>query len=144
MAINANAIELETRIREDALAEEFERTGKEYRGNLVEMLKTWAALDGEWADCLAAVTLEWVDRIRALLVQRRPPWRPTLNCPSCNQRFHGPEREPNLRVEYWNHDEEKMNHPSLWTAGCDGCGAGWAGDQMAWLSARIAPRLTLR
>ena len=41
MAINAKAIEVETRIREDALAEQFERTGIEYRGNLVELLKSW-------------------------------------------------------------------------------------------------------
>lgn len=140
MAINAKAIEVETKIREDALAEQFERTGVEYRGNLVELLNSWSALTGEWETYLAGITLGWVEGIRSVLVQRRPPWRPTLNCPSCNQRFHGPEREPNLWVEYWDHDDEKMNHPSLWTAGCDGCGAEWAGGELAWLRAATDTR----
>lgn len=140
MSINAKAIEIETTIREDALAEQFERTGIEYRGNLVELLKTWSGITGDWETYLAGITLGWVDAIRAALIQRRPPWRPTLNCPACNQRFHGPEREPNLWVEYWDHDEDQMNHPSLWTAGCDGCGAEWAGDQLAWLRAATDTR----
>lgn len=140
MAINAKAIGVETRIREDALAEQFERTGVEYRGSLVELIRSWAELTGDWEIYLNGVTVEWISSIRATLIQRRPPWRPTLNCPSCNQRFHGPEREPNLWVEYWDHDEEKMNHPSLWTAGCDGCGAEWAGDQLAWLRAATDTR----
>lgn len=140
LAINDKAVKLEQKIREDALFEHFERTGSEYQGSFVDLLKSWADLSGDWATYLADVTAGWVDSIRAILVQRRPPWRPTLNCPSCNQRFHGPEREPNLWVEYWDHDDEKMNHPSLWTAGCDGCGAEWAGDQLAWLRAATDTR----
>lgn len=141
MSINAKAIEVETKIREDALAEQFEMTGNEYRGNIVALLQAWEiAASSEWQPYLERVTLEWVDDIKSAIVQRRPPWRPTLNCPSCNQRFHGPEREPNLWVEYWNHDEETMNHPSLWTAGCEGCGAEWAGDQLAWLRAATDTR----
>lgn len=135
LAINSAAIAIETRIREDSLAEQFERTGTEYHGSIITLLRTWADIQGEWEPYLEGVTQEWIEAIKETLIQRRPPWRPTLNCPACNQRFHGPEREPNLWVDYWNHEEESMNHPSLWTAGCDGCGATWNGDELAWLRA---------
>lgn len=140
LAINSAAIAVETQIREDALAEQYERTGTEYQGGIVPLLRTWADIEGEWEPYLEGVTQEWINNIRETLIQRRPPWRPTLNCPACNQRFHGPEREPNLWVDYWNHDEERMNHPSLWTAGCDGCGAEWSGDELAWLRAATDTR----
>lgn len=136
MIVNAKAVAIETRIREDALAEQFEMTGNEYRGNLIDLLQAWAiAASSEWQTYLEGITTAWITSIRATLIQRRPPWRPTLNCPSCGQRFHGAEREPNLWVEYWNHDEEHINPPSLWSAGCDGCGAEWSGDNLKWLRA---------
>lgn len=135
LAVNSKAIEVETRIREDALAEQFERTGIEYQGGLVDLIQSWSGIDGEWEAYLGKITDEWITDIQAALIQRRPPWRPTLNCPACGQRFHGNEREPNLWVEYWDHDEEKMNHPSQWSAGCDGCGAEWVGKEIDWLRA---------
>jgi len=135
LAINSAAIAIETRIQQDALAEHYEHAGNEYQGNLIDLLKTWSTLQGEWSTYLEAVTNEWITLIKETLEQRRPPWRPTLNCPACNGRFHGPEREPNLWLDYWDHNNEQMAHPSKWTAGCDGCGANWEGDELNWLRA---------
>lgn len=141
MMVNSAAVKLETKIKEDALFDHFEMVGSEYRGALKELIATWSRTeDPDWRAYLEHETLDWVDQIRATLASRRPPWRPTLNCPSCGLRFHGPEREPNLWVEYWDHEEEKMNHPQLWTAGCDGCGAEWNGDKLSWLRAATDTR----
>lgn len=141
LLVNSTAVKLETKIKEDALFNHFEMVGSEYQGGLTPLIKSWTGVtDTEWIAYLEHETLDWVDQIRNLLVAKRPPWRPTLNCPSCGERFHGPEREPNLWVEYWDHDEEKMAHPSLWTAGCDGCGAEWNGDKLSWLRAATDTR----
>lgn len=144
LMVNSAAVKLENKIKEDALFDHFEMVGSEYQGALKELLFTWSSItDDEWQVYLEHETMEWVDQIRAVLTSKRPPWRPTLNCPSCGLRFHGPDREPNLWVDYWNHDEEKMNHPSLWTAGCDGCGAEWNGDKLGWLrAATLTDQLT--
>lgn len=136
LLVNSAAINLETKLKEDALFNHFEMTSVEYRGPLTGLIRSWTDItDAEWVKYLEQETLGWVDQIRGLLVAKRPPWRPALNCPSCGERFHGPEREPNLWVEYWDHDAEKMAHPSQWSAGCDSCGAVWAGNELAWLRA---------
>lgn len=136
MMVNSAAVKLDTKIKEDALFEHFEMAGSEYRGQFTALIKTWPLINlDDWQEYLGQVTLNWVNDIRAILTSKRPPWRPTLNCPSCGHRFHGPEREPNLWVEYWDHDNEKMAHPSQWSAGCDGCGAHWDADNLKWLRA---------
>lgn len=136
MMVNSAAIKLETKIKEDALFDHFEMVGDEYQGSLKELLFIWSGItDDEWQVYLEHETMEWVDGIKGVLTSKRPPWRPTLNCPSCGLRFHGPDREPNLWVEYWDHDNEKMAHPSQWSAGCDGCGAHWDADNLKWLRA---------
>lgn len=136
MIVNSKAVKLENEIRESALYEHFEMAGSEYRGSFTALIKTWPHINiDEWQTCLEHVTLDWIDKIRALLTRRRPPWRPTLDCPSCQQRYHGPEREQCLWVDYWDHENDVMAHPSQWSAGCDGCGAEWSGDTLKWLQA---------
>lgn len=136
MMVNSTAVKLETKIKEDALFEHFEYAGTEYQGSLKELLRTWPTATAEdIIKRLDKAASKWVTEIRAILTSKRPPWRPTLDCPSCGLRFHGPDREPNLWVDYWDHEEEKMSHPSLWSAGCDGCGAEWTGDKLKWLPA---------
>jgi len=134
MVISASAVKLEKEIRESALYEHFEMAGTEYRGSLVALLKTWPLINlDEWQDYLEHVTLDWLDRIREVLESKRPPWRPSMPCPACAQRFYGPERDPCLEVHYWDHDAETMAHPSQWIAKCAGCGAEWNGDNLKWL-----------
>lgn len=136
MILNSKADKLEKEIREAALFEHFEMAGSEYRGSLVALLRTWPLINLDaWQDYLEHVTLDWIDQIRELLESRRPPFRPSLPCPACGQRFHGAEREPCLEVHYWDHDAEKIAHPSQWTAKCAGCGAEWNGDNLKWLRA---------
>jgi len=136
MIVNSAAVKLESEIREAALYEHFEMAGSEYHGPLVPMLKTWPLINmDEWQDYLEHVTLDWIDHIRSVLESKRPPWRPSMPCPACGQRFHGPEREPCLAVHYWDHEAESIAPPALWTAECDGCGAEWNGDNLKWLRA---------
>lgn len=136
MMINSKADKLEREIKEQALAEHFEMTGNEYRGNPATLLQAWAvAASSEWQAYLEPITLGWIDSIRSLLVSKRPPWRPSIPCPSCGQRFYGPEREPCLAVHYWDDEAEAISPPAKWTADCDGCGAEWNGDNLKWLRA---------
>lgn len=136
MILNSKADKLEREIKDQALSEHFEMTGNEYRGNLATLLQAWAvAASSEWQAYLEGITLEWIDGIRALLVSKRPPWRPSIPCPACGQRFYGPEREPCLAVHYWDDEAEAIAPPATWTAKCDGCGAEWNGDNLKWLRA---------
>lgn len=136
MIINSKADELERKIKQEALTNHFEMTGNEYRGTLVELLQAWSiAAATEWQPYLEGIAQEWIDGIRSLLVAKRPPWRPSIPCPSCGQRFYGPEREPCLAVHYWDDETEAIAPPHQWTANCDGCKAEWNGDELKWLQA---------
>ena len=135
MVVNSSAVKIEVGIKEQALNEHFEMTGNEYRGTLVPLIQSWAALEGEWGAYLERMLLDWIDSIRTLLEAKRPPWRPSLPCPACGQRFYGAEREPCLAVHYWDDDAETIAPPADWIAKCDGCGAEWNGDNLKWLRA---------
>lgn len=136
MIVNAKAVKLENEIKAKALAEHSAMTSNEYRGGLVDLLRAWSvATSTEWQPFLDEVTLGWIESIRGLLVSKRPPWRPSIPCPSCGQRFFGPEREPCLAVHYWDDENDTIAPPSKWTAECDGCGAEWNGDNLKWLRA---------
>ena len=136
MIVNAKAVKLENEIKAKALAEHSAMTSNEFRGGLVELLRAWStAASTEWQPYLEGVTAEWIAGIRGLLVSKRPPWRPSIPCPSCGQRFFGPEREPCLVVHYWDDETETIAPPATWTANCDGCGAEWDGDNLKWLRA---------
>jgi hypothetical protein len=135
LVVNSKAVKVENEIREQALNEHFEMTGTEYRGGFVKLIRSWSALEGDWAAYIERVTLDWLDDIRTILEAKRPPWRPSLPCPACGQRFYGVEREPCLAVHYWDHDAEAIAPPSSWIAKCDGCGAEWNGDNLKWLRA---------
>jgi hypothetical protein len=136
MVVNSKAVKLENEIKAQALSEHFEMTGNEYRGTFIELLRAWSvAASSEWQPYLERVTLEWIDSIREMLAAKRPPWRPSIPCPACGQRFHGAEREPCLAVNYWDHDADGIAPPAQWTAKCEGCGAEWNGDNLKWLRA---------
>lgn len=136
MVVNSRAVKIENDIKAQALNEHFEMTGNEYRGQLVELLATWAGItSAEWHDYLARITKDWIDDIHAMLEAKRPPWRPSIPCPACGQRFHGADREPCIGVHYWDDENETIAPPATWTAECDGCGAEWNGDNLKWLRA---------
>jgi len=136
MIVNHKAVKLEIDIKEKALADHFEMTGNEYQGGLVELLRAWSiAAASEWQPYLEGVTQEWINGIKDLLVSKRPPWRPSIPCPACGQRFYGPERDQCLVIYYWDDETETVAPPAQWTANCDGCKAEWAGDELKWLRA---------
>jgi hypothetical protein len=136
MLLNSKAVKLENEIKAQALNEQFEMTGVEYYGNLVALIRSWAAVKSEeWQGYLEHISLEWIDAIRETLEAKRPPWRPSLPCPACGQRFYGPERDPCLAVHYWDHDTDTIAPPGTWTAECEGCGAAWNGGNLKWLRA---------
>lgn len=136
LVVNSRAVKIENEIRAAALYEHFEMAGSEYRGSIVALIKTWPLINiDEWQDYLEHVTLDWIDSIRAMLESKRPPWRPSMPCPACGQRFYGPEREPCLAVHYWDNGAEAVAPPAFWIAKCDGCGAEWNGDNLKWLRA---------
>jgi len=141
LVISAAAIDLDTEISRDAIIHQDERTGTRWCGTLNDLLNEWATIDDpEWTPFLETLTNDWVTRINALFEQRKPPMRPSIPCPSCGQRFHGEERDQCLWVDVWDHGNDTMAAPGNWTAGCDGCGATWEGDNLKWFVA--ATRLT--
>ena len=136
MIVNSQAVKIENDIKAEALNEHFEMTGREYQGTLVDLITSWASIQStEWQDYLEGKTLDWINKIRDMLEAKRPPWRPSIPCPACSQRFHGPEREPCIGVHYWDDEAEAIAPPAAWTAKCDGCGAEWNGDNLKWLRA---------
>lgn len=136
MIVNHKAVKLENDIKAEALANQYEMTSLEYQGGLVELLRAWSiATATEWQPYLEGITNQWVSDIRDLLVSKRPPWRPSIPCPACGQRFHGPERDQCLAIHYWDDDTETVAPPNKWTANCDGCKAEWTGDELKWLRA---------
>ncbi|MFS0718850.1 hypothetical protein ABC337_04955 [Arthrobacter sp. 1P04PC] len=136
MIVNSAAVRIETELKAEALNEHFEMTGREYQGGIVELITSWASIQSpEWQDYLEKVTTGWINNIREMLESKRPPWRPSIPCPACSERFHGPEREPCISVHYWDDEAETIAPPAAWTAKCDGCGAEWNGDNLKWLRA---------
>lgn len=98
--------------------------------NRLDMLKGWATLEGDpdWSDFLQHVTLDWCDRIQALLSPLKP-YHPAHPCPSCGLRFHGDDNAPPLNVHYLGEDGQAM-HPHQWRMECSACGAEWEGKVM--------------
>lgn len=126
LLVNTRAVDLHREIRRDALAYHFEMHGYEFRGSLRGLIGSWVAPPTEqWGTFLEHATLDWCDRIGDLLESRRPPFRPSIPCPACGQRFHGDENAPALSIEYWDHEQDKALHPHSWTAECAACGAEW-------------------
>lgn len=135
MVVNSRAVKIEEDIKAEALNEHFEMTGKEYQGRIVDLIQSWADLSGDYEEYLGRVLLDWIDSIHAMLEAKRPPWRPSMPCPSCSQRFYGAEREPCIAVYFWDDEADIIAPPALWIAKCDGCGMEWNGDNLKWLRA---------
>lgn len=96
----------------------------------IETLKQWADLEhsSKWGVFMEHLTLDWCDRIAALLSPLKP-YHPAHPCPACELRFHGADNAPPLSVHYLGPDGKQL-HPDQWRMDCDACGAQWSGDTL--------------
>jgi hypothetical protein len=140
LPINTAAVDLDRAIRAEALANHYEMHATEYRGSLRGLIRMWARTlpTPQWEEYLDKVTLGWCDQIEALMVQKRPPFRPSAPCPACGLRFFGPDNTPTLNVIYWDDENERVLPQDDWCAGCENCGAAWGGvEEMKFLQHAI-------
>jgi hypothetical protein len=133
--INVSALDLLGEIEAAAKSDYYEMTGVRWTKS-VERLLSWIAgldLTPEWDSYLSHVTLDWVDKINALLWPVKPRRKLVGKvCPSCGWATYGEERKTCLSLGCWD-DEGGVLPPGQWDIECASCEAGWAGDQIAWL-----------
>lgn len=141
--INPTAIDLMVSIKRQAHADHYEMRGWRFGGTVTDLLLSYTIPvysvmpDAEWESYLEHVTLDWCDRIDALVRPRKPRRKLGVPCPRCNQQFHGEERELCLTVNCWGDDEQMLPQGS-WDARCESCGTEWRGyDAMTWFLASI-------
>jgi len=134
--INADAVDLLTQIQHDARVDYVEIHGERFRGPVEALLQSHGDLTDEWDAYLERVTLEWIDAIETLLRPAKPRRKLGIECPSCEQRFHGPDRATCLTANCWGPEEEVL-HPAQWHVRCEGCGAEWSGDTLRWFVAAV-------
>ena len=123
-----------------SLKQDIEREAREHQREmegftgypLTGILQSWAVLEGEWAAFLEHVTLDWCDRITAIVAPVKPPRRLHQPCPACGVMYGGDDMKPGLQVHCWDEDEG-MLPPGDWTAECVHCGAAWKAEEMGWL-----------
>ena len=123
-----------------SLRQDIEREAREHQREmdgftaypLARIIQSWAVLEGEWADFLEHVTLDWCDKIEAIVLPVKPPRRIHQPCPACGVLYGGDEMKPGLQVHCWDADEG-MLPPGDWTAECIHCGASWDSGDMGWL-----------
>ena len=135
--INPSAIDLMVAIKRDAHADHYEMRGFRFKGTVTELLDSYlvpvfADLNDEWTEYLEHVTMDWVDRIDALVRPRKPRRKLAVPCPHCGETFHGDEREVCLTANCWGADETMLPQHQ-WDVRCGLCGNEWVGhDAMVW------------
>lgn len=133
LPISAAAISLRQDIDFAARDEQYQRTGSDI-GTLVGILQSWASeQDPEMIAYLEHVTLDWCDRIGAIISPVKPPWRPAVPCPACGIIYDRDGNGPGMRVHCWGEDEA-MLPPGEWSAECIHCKAAWTAENMPWLA----------
>ncbi len=131
--ISTAAVSLRQDIDWSARDEHYQRTGTDV-GKLEAIIQSWAAeQDPEMITYLEHVTLDWCDKINALISPVKPPWRPAVPCPACGVIYDRDGNGPGLRVHCWGEDEA-MLPPGEWTAECIHCQAAWTSENMPWLA----------
>ena len=133
--INPNALDLLAEIETDARTDYAEMTGERWPGDLIGLLRAVAILNltPEWSSYLERVSLEWIDKINALLWPVKPRRKLVGKvCPSCGWATYGEERKTCLSLGCWD-DEGNMRAIGTWDIECASCEAGWAGDQVTFL-----------
>lgn len=134
--IDTGAMSLWQDIEREARAHHVELTGSP-GGPLMPLLQSWPdyPMAADWTEYLEHATLDWIDRITALL-QPAKPYRPSQACPSCDQRFHGDDNTPTLAV-YWRDEDGNTKHPHDWRMECGHCGATWQGKELGHIAHAI-------
>jgi hypothetical protein len=133
--IDPDALDLLREIETEARRDYHEITPLYWDGSLEALLQRLGTMDLtlEWENYLERVTLEWVDKINALLWPVKPRRKLVGKvCPSCGWATYGEERKTCLSLGCWD-SEGGVLPPGGWDIECASCEAGWAGDQIAWL-----------
>lgn len=133
--INAEALDLLREIEATAKTDYQEMTGLNWTKDLDRLLPWITGLDltPEWNAYLERVSLEWIDKIQAMLWPVKPRRKLTgLRCPSCGETNYSEERKVCLSLGCWD-DTGNMRPIGDWDIECAGCNAGWSGDRVTWL-----------
>lgn len=140
LPINVDAVALYQDIEREARDHQFEMVAHESRCSLRTLLGLWAngaVTTTEWEAFLEHATLDWCDRIVALVQPTKPPRRIHRPCPACGVLYGGDDRRPGLHLHCWD-DDGGMAKPGDWRCECVHCGAAWNGDQLGWLSRAVS------
>lgn len=133
LPISTDAIALMQDIDWDARNEQYQRLATD-KGTLTDIIQSWATEEApDMVAYLEHVTLDWIDKINALISPVKPPWRPAVPCPACGIIYDKQGSGPGMRVHCWDANEAIMA-PGDWSADCIHCGAKWAPSEMNWLS----------
>lgn len=133
--INPNALDLLAEIEGEARRDYYEITGEGWPTSLRELLQRFGAMDlaPEWSAYLERVSLDWIDKITALLWPVKPRRKLVGKvCPSCGWATYGEERKTCLSLGCWD-DTGAMKKIGEWDIECASCEAGWTGEQMVFL-----------
>lgn len=132
--VNANALALWQDIEEKIQREYTDRYGQR-----APTLVTCVDIIGKAehpADWEARFTwyLAWAkDQIETMLRPKKLRRLDGIECPSCQQKVFGEERETCLYADCWA-DNENLRHPTEWSVHCKACAAQWTGQKdIAWL-----------
>lgn len=124
--LNLTALSLWEEIAADISIHTIE-AGLTPKANRHDSLRQWEAMEGdsEWGDFMEHLTLDWIDRIQALLSPVKP-YHPSHPCPACGELFTGEDRSAVLSVHHIGEDGNQL-HPEQWRMECASCGAEWSG-----------------
>lgn len=139
---NVNAIALMQDLLREAEEHQYEMTGND-NGSLWTIIATWETITNtEWANYLEHVTLDWIDRINAIIQPTRPR-RPLMQpCSACGEKYAPGEdgkRIPAITAWVWDSLGERVSKIDHWDVNCSACGAQWHGKEVVksyWRSVR--------
>lgn len=132
--VNAKALDLHQRIERD-IARGYTIRFKQGAPTLKKCIKTISTTEHEpeWEDWFTHI-LQWAaNEIETMLRPKKLRRLDGIECPSCQQKVFGEERETCLYADCWA-DNENLKHPTEWSVSCKACDAQWTGQKdMAWL-----------
>lgn len=132
--VNAQALDLHQKIERD-IARGYTIRYKRGAPTLKRCIKTISTTEHEpeWEDWFTHL-LQWAaNEIETMLRPKKLRRLDGIECPSCQQKVFGEERETCLYADCWA-DNENLRHPTEWSVSCKACDAQWTGQKdMAWL-----------